>query len=320
MYNFHDRLVFYNRVLLDTQTVDEHGLPIVKQALTAEGAFNLAMQGITHALYTFWPDVVLIVSGFFSTAAMLDLMHRRNHKIIILATESPYQEDDQLVRAPFCDLTVLNDPVNLPLYDELGVPALYIPHAYRPAVHYPRTGLLPATAPDLTFIGTAFKSRIEFFEAMDFSGLDVLFAGADWGLTPEDSRLVPFIGTGLTSEDCINNTDTAEMYRNSKMGINFYRREANAGHQGDIAVAMGPREVEMAACGLCFLRDPREEGDKVLSMLPTFTSPDDASDQLRWWLAHPVERAEIARQAQIAVQDRTFKNNAVRLLRALESL
>jgi spore maturation protein CgeB len=277
------------------------------------------MQGITHALYTFWPDTVLFVSGFFTTAGLLEVVRKRGHKVVFLNTESPYQEDAQLTRAQFTDLTMLNDPANLHLYDELGIPALYVPHAYRPAVHYPRKR--PAKDPlDLTFIGTAFKSRIEFFERMNFQGVDFLLAGNDWGKIPETSPLVPYIGTGLVDADCVHNTDTADLYRRSRMGINFYRRESEDEHAGDVAIAMGPREVEMAACGLPFLRDPRDEGDKLLHMLPTFTSPEDASEQLRWWLAHDTEREEAARLARAAVADRTFVSNARRLLRALDEL
>ncbi len=215
---------------------------------------------------------------------------------------------------------MLNDPANLHLYDEDNIPALYMPHAYRPAIHFPSQRKISDAPVDFLFIGTAFKSRIDFFERMDFTGIDALIAGNDWGKLPETSPLAPYVGTGLVDADCVPNTDTAKLYRETKMGINFYRREAEDEHVNDIGIAMGPREVEMAATALPFLRDPREEGDRVLSMLPTFTSPEDASEQLRWWLSRPAERRKIGEQARIAVQDRTFLNNAKRLLRALENL
>jgi hypothetical protein len=304
-----------------TEVRDEAGLPVVHQALNQEGAFQLAMQGVSHALYTFWPDVVVFVSGFFTQAGLLDVVGKRGHKIVMLNTESPYQEDAQLTRSQFADLTLLNDPANLHLYDEANIPVLYMPHAYRPAVHYPGTSKLLDPPADLTFIGTAFKSRIEFFEAMDLDGIDALIAGSDWGDLPETSPLAPHIGTERGSRnDCVNNTDTADFYRGSRMGINFYRRESEEEHAGDVGIAMGPREVEMAACGLPFLRDPRDEGDRVLSMLPVFASPQDASEQLRWWLKNEEKRTEAARQARAAIADRTFVNNARRLLRALEGL
>jgi hypothetical protein len=83
---------------------------------------------------------------------------------------------------------------------------------------------------------------------------------------------------------------------------------------------MGPREVELAALGVAFLRDPRGEGDELLPMLPTFDGPDDFADKLRWWLSHDRERDEAALKAQAAVADRTFANHAAQLLRLLERL
>ena len=263
---------------------------------------------------------MIFVSGFFTNAGLLEVIRKRNHKVVILTTESPYQEEAQLERAQFSHLNLLNDPANIHMYDELGIPAIYMPHCYRPLVHFPRVGPRPIGSADLTFIGTAFQSRIEFFERMNLTGIDTLIAGNDWGDLPETSPLVPFVGTGLGDADCVHNTDTAELYRSSLMGLNFYRREAEEEHVNDIAIAMGPREVEMAACGLPFLRDPREEGDRVLHMLPTFSSPEDASEQLRWWLAHDDARDKIAKTAREAIADRTFVNNARRMLRAVEEL
>jgi hypothetical protein len=52
-------------------------------------------------------------------------------------------------------------------------------------------------------------------------------------------------------------------------------------------------------------------------MLPTFTTPDDFGTQLRWWLAHDDARLEAADAARAAVADRTFDQNAARLLNAL---
>ena len=74
----------------------------------------------------------------------------------------------------------------------------------------------------------------------------------------------------------------------------------------------------MAAIGCFFLRDPRPEGDELFPTLPTFTSPGQASDQLRWWLARPDDRREAALKAREAIADRTFFAAAARLLRHLE--
>lgn len=318
-YNLNDRLIFYAKALLDTGQVDEDGLPIVRQAMSEEDAVRMAFQGLSHACYTFWPDHILFVSAFFTTAALFQLLRQRNHKISILHTESPYQDTEQLMRGSLADLNMLNDPVNLERFREIG-PAEYMPHCYRPHVHYPRTGPRDeGKASDFAFIGTAFPSRREFFERMNLDGIDALLAGNDWGKTPPDSPLAKYVGTGLTDADCVNNADAAELYRHAKMGLNFYRREAEDTWDTR-AWAMGPREVEMAACGLPFLRDPRGEGDEVLHMLPRFSSPEEAGELLRWHLDREDIRDKLAAQAREAVAGRTFEANVRRFLELADSL
>jgi hypothetical protein len=52
-------------------------------------------------------------------------------------------------------------------------------------------------------------------------------------------------------------------------------------------------------------------------MLPTFASPEELGEQLRWALANPELRHNAAELARRAVADRTFPNNARRLLEAI---
>lgn len=318
-FNLNDRLIFYSTALMDTGDQDEHGRPIVKQAMTQDQAYVMARQGLSHALYTFWPDVVMFISAFFMTAGTFNLIRSRGHKIVILHTESPYQDEEQLMRGEMADLNLINDPTNLEKFRELGL-AEYQHHCYRPSIHHPRDEPLnPNLAADLAFIGTAFESRINFFESMDLKGLDVLIAGNDWGKIPASSPLVPFIGTGIGNPDCVENTQTASIYRHARMGLNLYRMES-AEDWGGRGWAMGPREVEMAACGLPFLRDSRPEGDEIFHMLPRFRDPVEASDKLRWWLKHDREREKVAAQAYEAIADRTFVNSAKRLVSRLEDM
>ena len=52
-YNLNDRLIFYSMALLDTGEKDDEGHPVVRQAMTQEQAWQAAIQGLTHACYTF---------------------------------------------------------------------------------------------------------------------------------------------------------------------------------------------------------------------------------------------------------------------------
>ncbi len=318
IYNMNDRLALYDGAFVDTGKVDADGHPEMRKALTHDQAIAFAANGLLNACYIAWPDVVICVSAFFTGVNMLDIMRSRGHKIVLIHTESPYQDQEQIARAAHADISLINDPTNLAAFQEV-TKAEYVPHAYRPKLHKP--GLAdPNLTSDLAFVGTGYNSRIEFFEAMDLGGLNVLLGGNWEPLAEEDhedSPLHQYMATEL--HECLDNEQTVDVYRSAKAGINFYRREGTDTDQAT-GWAMGPREIEMAATGLFYLRDPRPEGDKLLPMLPTFTSPEDASIKLRWWLAHDKERVHAAEQARAAVAPRTFDANARRLLRMIDGL
>lgn len=318
-YNLQDRIAFYESSYLYTGKHDDSGAAQFKKAIThKDQVVGMASNGLMSAAYQFWPDVLIVVSAFFIPSRTLDIIRDRGTKVVLLFTESPYEEPRQLERAKHADLVLLNDPLKLPDYDAAGIPATYMPHAYRPRVHHPA----PAKddlATDFAFLGTGFPTRIEFFEKLialgAFDGIDVTLGG-NWQNCRLDSPVLDYLSHDLT--ECVENELTTRVYQSARAGMNLYRHEAD--DDVKTGIAMGPREVEMAACGLFFLRDPRPESDEILHMLPAFASPEDAAEQLRWWLAHDTEREKAAAQARAAIRDRTFEANVTRLLALLEEL
>lgn len=306
VFNLDDRLAFYDSVYL------EHAPGVMRKALNADQAIQLATNGLAAALFKLRPHLLLSISSFFCDTDLLDQARREGTRVVLLHTESPYEDGRQLELAVHADLNLLNDPTNLDQFRGVA-PSVYMPHAYRPALHCPGPPT-PEMVCDLGFVGTGFDSRIRFLEAMDLDGLDVLLAG-QWQRLKEDSPLRKYVAHDL--EECLDNTETVNVYRSARVGLNLYRREAD---RMDLLAgwAMGPREVEMAAVGLFFLRDPRGEGDGVLPMLPTFDGPEQASRQLRWWLDHDRERDRAAQAAREAIADRSFHNHAKQLLQLLD--
>jgi spore maturation protein CgeB len=305
-YPFSSTLTFYGAVLV------EAGQGRFRKALNSTQATELAVDRLCAALYKTRPDVLLSVSGFFLPTALFDTARMYGTKVVIIHTESPYEDGRQLELAAHADLNFINDPTNLEKFRSVA-PTHYMPHAYRPHIH--KTGPPdPVLACDLGFVGTGFPSRADFLERMDLAGLDVILAG-NWAILDEESLLRAFVPHDIN--ECLDNKDTVSIYQSAKAGLNLYRREAETAHLAE-GWAMGPREVEMAASGLFFLRDPRPESDELLGMLPTFDSPEDASEKLRWWLPKDSARQALAAQAREAVAFRTFDNHAADLLRYLE--
>ena len=274
-----------------------------------EDVYGFALSGLYRAAYRWWPDVIVFVSGFILDQDILEVFKARGHKVACVFTESPYEDSRQFLVAPAFDAVTVNDPVSLERYQQI-TNAIYTPHAYDPTIHYPGASTYKS---DCVFVGTGYPSRQAFMERVNWSGIDLALAG-NWEHC--DESLTQFVVHDL--EDCLDNEDAAEMYRGSATSFNLYRSENN----GDVAdsgdgIAMGPREVELAACGTWFARQSRPESDDTFPMLPTFSSPEELGDQIRWALAHPDQRDAAAMSARAAIADRTFPNNAAALLRAL---
>lgn len=304
-FNLNDRIDFYFNA-----HVQKNGDWI--RAFNDEGAMRLAAKGIEAATFELWPDMVLVTSGFFIPPALFELLRVRGIKVVLVCTEEPYEATKEMGRAALVDACVINDPTHLESFRAVNPNTWYLPAAHDPEIHRPGP---PADRLrcDFGFVGTGFDSRVRFFEQVDWDGIDVALAG-NWADTDPDSPLRKFVVHDI--DECFPNEQTVALYRSAKLSANLYRKEA-IGPGLDEGWAMSPREVELAATGCFFLREPRGEGDQVLPMLPTFETPDDFAAQLRWWLDHDTARHDAAAAARAAVADRTFETNAKALLRHL---
>lgn len=303
-FNLDDRLAFYE-MALEGHEDDIDGTVSERTAIMASRSLNAD-------IYAFQPDVLLLTFGKFVAPFVYQLARAHGVKVVLHATESPYEDELQLQIARDCDLVLLNDPTNLDKFREV-TRAEYMPHAYDPTVHHPGP-VAKNFRSDFCFVGSGFPSRQRFFQQVDFNGIDVALAG-HWPWLQPDDPLLKFLAHDISR--CCDNAEAADLYRGARVSANLYRNE---GETTDAGWAAGPREIELAACGTFFLRDPRPESDQLFPMLPTFDGPADFGEKLRWYLAHPSERIDAAHKASGAIAARTFANNAKRLLELIDSL
>jgi spore maturation protein CgeB len=308
-FNLSDRLTFYGSAYFKQPNGE-----FVK-ALNNDDVCHVAEKGIEAAVLEVWPDLVFVTSGFFVSPAIYELLRARGMTIVLLHLESPYEDVRQMGRAALADVNIINDPTNLESFRAANPNTWYIPQAYDPDLHRPGPAKVGCGS-DFCFVGTGYPSRVDFFEAVDWDGLDVALAG-NWQATYPESPLRKFLAHDI--DCCCPNEEAVDLYRATKASANLYRREAQAAHLAD-GWSSGPREIELAATRTFFLRESRGEGDALFPMLPIFTEPGDFDEHLRWWLAHEDQRTTAALAAQLAVSGRTFENNAKELLRLLSAL
>lgn len=307
-YNLNDRLSFFGAARFgdDGTTLDQ------------EDAVRLAMEPLGNACYRFWPDIVLIVSGFFIADDLWEVWKARPHKTVLLCTESPYEDTAQFERMMTGepDVVLLNDPINLDRFRAHHDNVWYSPHAYDPEVHHPGRKTKKYEC-EFGFVGTGYPSRLDFFARVDWRNIDFKLAGMWQGA--ENTVLEQYLITDST--ECLDNSETVKFYRSAKMSANLYRARTGTYEANDARLtegwSVGPREIELAATRTFFLREPRPEGDELFPMLPTFTEPGEFTDKMRYYLAHDKERDKAAKQAQTSIQDRTFDAHARRLMQIL---
>jgi spore maturation protein CgeB len=284
------------------------GEPMSKEQ--ARAATGLALTG---EVYRIDPDVVFVIHGADIDPAAIAALRCTT---VAVFTESPYENEGQMVVAEAMqpDLILVNDPVGAEAFESVA-PTFYSPHCFDPTVHFPAE-VEPQW--DSLFVGTLFRNRLDFFEAVDWTDIKLGIGGLCLGMK-EDSPLWPFL-TGGRLDQMVDNRQTADMYRRTRTGFSLYRTDSYGEHSHADGIACGPREIELAACGVWFARDARAEGDELFPHLPIFSEPAELGDLIRWALAHQDERYNDAYLACEAVQDRTFAKNVARVLTRLGAM
>jgi spore maturation protein CgeB len=283
----------------------------------ADAAY-LAGVGIIEKALHFEVDWVLIISAMWIHPEFIKMLRRAGVKTSILFTECPYDDEAQLQWAPFADVCWVNDRVSLPAFRNVNRQTYYWQHAFDPYRHVVQVENDPEVAAhDVVMVGTGWEERVKLFEAVNWEGIDLGLYGY-WELASKDSTLRPYIHEGITP-----NATTAALYRKANIGINLHRSSVGFGKDTDkITIqpySLGPRCYELAACGTFYISDWRPElADVFGDAVPTFKTPEELEAQIRYYLAHPDERAAIAAKLPELVARHTFDSRVVDALEILE--
>ena len=304
-FDLYHRWVYYS----SAKVLDDDGN--IARQMDPDEAKRAVTLGLLAEIYRYQPDVVFIIHG---PHVLPDLVAEIRVPVVIVGTESPYEDEAQVLWFTRCEpaMVLINDPTNLGIFQSAIPQTYYVPHAYRPELHSPAGDRIYS---DVAFVGTAFESRVALLDGVDWTGIHLLLAGNFDLMLPEGHRLHRYVyNEGLS----IDNSETASIYRGAMIGLNAYRTGATGQLAStDDGWSIGPREVEMAACGSFFLRESRPESDELFPFLPTFESSDELEWLIKEWLPRHEERTTLGRRARTAVEDRTFINHARRALSRL---
>jgi spore maturation protein CgeB len=241
-----------------------------------------------------------------------DLLRRLRLPVVILLTESPYLDDDQIKIANLGNAAGLlaNDLYSVErLSDETDIPVSYLPHSFDKERHHPR----PAEdyfKTDIFFHGTLFPERQELFISLAqlIDDYEIHIGGI----------LVPRSEGEIEEDDFIPNREVAQYYANAKIALNQHRTVISSNDSGERhikdgeAYSIGPRAYEIAACGAFQLSDgTRDELHDVFNgHIPTYRDGAELLEMVRYYLDHDEEREAKAAAAMEAVQGCSFDDRA----------
>ena len=315
-YRLDERIADAKRSLNIRWRTQKRGRPDVPKPTQADVIYQA---GVGERALRKQVHVVLVVSAMFLHPDVLVMLKRAGQKVVVLFTESPYDLEGELKIAAVVDGCWTNERTSVPAFQAVNPCAGYLPHAWHPEKHttaVPVDDSVPSH--DVVFVGSGFAERIEWFNAIDWTGIDLGLYGTwkGFGLKTQVKRCI--------RGEQIDNAQAAALYRKATIGLNLYRQYARHADGRRVQVygeSLSPRAYELAACGSFHLSDYRAEVAEVFgARVPTFRSPSEAGALIRMWLADPAGRARVAAELPACVAEASWVQRAATVLGDLHRL
>lgn len=246
---------------------------------------------------------VLVISAMFLQPDRLELCRRAGLRVWLLCTESPYDLVHEKRIASLVDGCWTNERTSVSELAQV-TNAAYLPHAYRAGVHDRASMGLPH-AYDVLFCGSLFDERIKWFEAVEWTGIDLAIFGTTELLSPE-SPIFPYVRGGM-----VPNEHVVDLMQRSKITINLFR-DPPAGMRAE---SLNPRCYEAPMSGTCLVSDYRAEiGEVFGGSVPVVSTPETTGDLVRSLLSNTAMRVSLAASARAAVASATWRARAEQML------
>ena len=320
-YRLDGRIMGAHKWLYNAWRLKKKSQPDFPKPTQADVLYQAGMGALERAL-RHQVDAVIAVSGMFLHPDVLVLMKRAGLTVTVLFTESPYDLEQELKMSQLVHGVWTNERTSVPAFRSVQPNAWYLPHAWHPERHKP--GLQPGDeavrAHDVVFVGSAFRERVEWFHAIDWTGIDLGLYG-NWDCLAPRDRLRKYLIAKET-----DNRVSAALYRRAKIGLNLYRQSKGFGNHAPLKAAalaqsLSPRAYELAACGAFHLSEYRAEVAEVFgTSVPTFASPTEAAALIRSWLVDDTGRAAIAASLPAVVAESSWVHRARQVMSDLTAL
>ena len=296
-YPYHKWLNFYGEVLLHWESLHEQ-YQVDRNDVVLHSSLHLVIAAVE-----FVPDVVIIVSGSALHKHAYDLLARMNLPLVLLLTESPYEDDmqAQILELAHIAHAFTNECLSVERLTETGVPVTYLPHSFDPEIHKP-IDVNGEYQSDVFFHGTLWPERSRLLDSLAGLPFNLRVTGLD-------------LGEPVDGKHLIDNDELARWYNGAKICLNHhrtFRKQLGDNIGADEAISIGPRAYEIAACGAFQLCDVgRQELYSVFGgSVPTYKDAEDLNAKVSYYMGRPDARRDLAELARLRVQGCTFEDRA----------
>lgn len=264
---------------------------------------RLASEGMVVEALRQRSELVVISSGLALHPDGLELLARAGFATALILTESPYDDDRQVVFARHAGHVFTNDRWSATAHGWS-----YLASAWDPEFHHP----YPAEAAedcDVLFVGTGWPERQKLLEGVDWNGIRLRILGL-WPELKQDSPLWP-----AYDEIMVTNDETARLYSSARIAVNHHR-----GHPK--AESLNPRGYELGGCGVLQISDWRPElRDVYHGMVPVYRDSAELERLVRLHLSDDTRRLALAerQRATLLAGRHTFDDRAAQMMEVLFS-
>jgi len=216
----------------------------------------------------FAPDLLFAVHGRKFSARHGATI--KNRKSAVWLLDEPYEVDDTSRFSRQFNATFINDPSTIARHGN----AHYLPVCYDPGAHFYRPG--EERPHGVGFIGGFNSAREEALLRLAKRNLLSYVIGGPW----RDRMLHE-----LCSSRNIPASETARLYRKTRIVINVFRKTHHYNAAKIEAVSLNPRVYEALQCGALVISEHRAEVDTLCPELPTFRTMEELEEHVECYLA-----------------------------------
>lgn len=280
------------------------------QKLTLQVTITDVRQNLVELAAAQRPDLVLVLDGMDLPLEQIATLRATGIKAAIWLTDDPYYTDFTMKIVSHYDYVFTLERNCIDFYRGLGHTEVhYLPFAAH-REHYRPTTTRSSVQRDVSFIGSAYWNRVNFFREIlpELMNYNTVINGIWWDRLPE----APLYGDRIEIGKWMSPQETSATYSGSKIVINLHRSHIDEAVNNNTlmipAVSPNPRTFEIAATGTLQLCDARDDLSSFYTPdeeIVTFASPQEMMEKIRYYLTHEEERRAIALRAF----ERTLKDH-----------